>query len=138
MHGLGEIATQHTQFALSFTDFGCFPHWREPSVVWLAVQGDLKALQHLQVQTEQLAQQVGFAAKVRQFVPHITIGRAQRNADRAMLCHTGSVLKKFQLERADEANAELLKIAPFVVAQIIYLQSELRADAHYTPLATVR
>ena len=133
---LNELVPQYSPFSLSLTDLGCFPHWREPSVVWLAVRGDLQALQQLQVQTEQIAQQAGFPAESRAFAPHITIGRAGRNVERVRLRHTGAALRNFQPESTVATGIELVKIAPFIVDQITYMQSELRAEgAHYTPLA---
>jgi len=133
---LHELVTQFAPFSLFITDLGCFPHWREPNVVWLAMDGDLKALQQLQVQTEGIAQQAGFPAEPRAFAPHITFGRAGRNTDRARLRHTGVALKNFQPESTVATGIELAKIAPFIVNQITYMQSELRPEgAHYTPLA---
>lgn len=133
---LHELVTQFAPFSLFITDLGCFPHWREPNVVWLAMDGDLKALQQLQVQTEGIAQQAGFPAEPRAFAPHITIGRAGRNVDRVRLRHTGVALKNFQPESTVATGIELVKIAPFIVNQITYMQSELRPEgAHYTPLA---
>ncbi len=133
---LHELVTQFAPFSLFITDLGCFPHWREPNVVWLAMDGDLKALQQLQVQTEGIAQQAGFPAEPRAFAPHITIGRAGRNVDRVRLRHTGVALKNFQPDSTVATGIELVKIAPFIVNQITYMQSELRPEgAHYTPLA---
>jgi len=134
--GLHELAPQHAPFLLTPTDLGCFPHWREPNIVWLAVQGDLRALRRLQAQTEQLAQQAGFAAEQRAFAPHITLGRARRNADRTRLRQTGNMLKQFQRENVGEMAAGWVQITPFAVEKITYLQSELStAGARYTPLA---
>lgn len=133
---LHELVTQFAPFSLFITDLGCFPHWREPNVVWLAMDGDLKALQQLQVQTEGIAQQAGFPAEPRAFAPHITIGRAGRNVDRVRLRHTGVALKNFQPDSTVATGIELVKIAPFIVNQITYMQSELRPEgALYTPLA---
>lgn len=132
--GLPQAGLAQTVFPLLLTKLGCFPNFREPNVVWLDIQGDLPALLNLQAQTEKLAQAAGFAAEKRGFSPHITIGRARRDANRTDLRRTGEALKNFQGEIAAQQQAMPL-FATFRIEQLVYMQSELRPEgARYTAL----
>ena len=132
--GLPQAGLAQSAFSLSLAKVGCFPNFREPNVVWLDVQGDLPALLHLQAQTEQLAQAAGFAVEKRSFSPHITIGRARRDANRTDLRRTGEALKTFLGESATQQRG-MPRFDTFVVDQLVYMQSELRPEgARYTAL----
>jgi len=132
--GLPQAGLTQSAFPLTLAKLGCFPNFREPNVVWLDVQGDLPALLHLQAQTEQLAQAAGFAVEKRSFSPHITIGRARRDANRTDLRRTGEALKTFLGESATQQRG-MPRFDTFVIDQLVYMQSELRPEgARYTAL----
>jgi 2'-5' RNA ligase len=59
--------------------FGVFPDFRRPSVVWAGVAPD-PALELLQHRVEQVFAPLGFATEARAFRPHLTLGRAGREA----------------------------------------------------------
>lgn len=59
--------------------FGVFPHYRRPTVLWAGVMPDpqLELLQH---RVEQAFAPLGFPTEARAFRPHVTLGRARRDA----------------------------------------------------------
>ncbi|MCX6045723.1 MAG: RNA 2',3'-cyclic phosphodiesterase [Chloroflexi bacterium] len=131
---LTAITQAQPEFSLAFGKLGCFPNFRAPNVVWLGVQGDLVALQYLQKQIEQIAREAAFEPENRPFAPHITLGRTHRNSDRAALRGAGAALQSFQAEVASQQR-QPLPSEPFVVNQIVHMQSELRPEgARYTPI----
>jgi 2'-5' RNA ligase len=59
--------------------FGVFPDFRRPRVVWAGVAPD-PALELLQHRVEQVFAPLAFATEARAFRPHVTLGRAGREA----------------------------------------------------------
>lgn len=59
--------------------FGVFPDFRRPRVVWAGVAPE-PALELLQHRVEQAFAPLGFPTEARAFRPHITLGRAARDA----------------------------------------------------------
>ena len=59
--------------------FGVFPDFRRPSVIWAGVLPDppLELLQH---RVEQAFAPLGFPTEAKAFRPHLTLGRAKREA----------------------------------------------------------
>ena len=130
---LAEITQHCLPFALQLGGLGCFPDYRQPRIVWVGLQGELPALAGVQGQVEQAAVAQGFAAEARAFQPHLTLGRAQRDADRAALRLAGDALRS--LAQTAEAGAQL-PAASLRVAEIVHMRSDLLpAGAEYTPIA---
>jgi 2'-5' RNA ligase len=65
--------------ALQITGFGVFPDYHRPHVLWAGVAPDpgLELLQHA---VEQAFAPLGFPTEARAFRPHVTLGRAGRDA----------------------------------------------------------
>ena len=59
--------------------FGVFPDFTRPRVVWVGIAAE-PALEILQHRVEQEFAPLGFATEARPFRPHITLGRAARQA----------------------------------------------------------
>jgi 2'-5' RNA ligase len=59
--------------------FGVFPDYHRPRVVWAGVASD-PALELLQHGVEQAFAPLGFPTEARAFRPHVTLGRAGRDA----------------------------------------------------------
>jgi 2'-5' RNA ligase len=59
--------------------FGAFPSVARPRVVWVAIAAD-PALEILQHRVEQEFAPLGFPTEARPFRPHLTLGRAARDA----------------------------------------------------------
>jgi 2'-5' RNA ligase len=62
-------------FVLKLRGLGCFPHLRNPRVIWCGVEGDTEALTQLQQQVEEACEAYGFPPENRAFHPHLTLGR---------------------------------------------------------------
>jgi RNA 2',3'-cyclic 3'-phosphodiesterase len=64
---------------LQITGFGVFPDYHRPRVVWAGVTPEpgLELLQHA---VEQAFAPLGFPTEARAFRPHVTLGRAARDA----------------------------------------------------------
>jgi 2'-5' RNA ligase len=124
---LANAAATWPRFDLGLEGLGCFPNFRQPSVVWLGVRGDLAALQHMQAEIERFSRRAGFAAEERAFRPHLTLARASRDAKRPDLQAAG---------RALERIAEAGETGTFTVDRIAHIKSDLRpSGAIYTVLA---
>ncbi len=59
--------------------FGVFPDFTRPRVVWVGIAAE-PALEILQHRVEQEFAPLGFATEARPFHPHVTLGRAARQA----------------------------------------------------------
>lgn len=67
------------RFTLSVGGFGAFPSLSRPRVVWAGCE-PVPALELLQHRVEQELERLGFPLEGRAFHPHLTLGRAQRDA----------------------------------------------------------
>ena len=77
-----QAASRHTPFSLTLGAPGVFPNTNRARVLWVGVDGDLKALKSLQAEVEEALTSVGFAAERQPFNPHLTIGRMHYRASR--------------------------------------------------------
>jgi 2'-5' RNA ligase len=91
---LAPIAQQFSAFSITLDKLGWFSRGRTPQVLWLGIAQGLESLGQLAAQLEQAAQQAGFPAEERPFSPHVTLGRANRRADRAQLAQAGQWLQR--------------------------------------------
>jgi len=64
---------------LQITGFGVFPDYHRPHVLWAGVTPE-PGLELLQHGVEQAFAPLGFPAEARAFRPHVTLGRAARDA----------------------------------------------------------
>ena len=76
---LGRAAVGTRALSLALGGFGVFPDFQRPRVVWVGVAGE-PALEILQHRVEQEFAPLGFPTEARPFRPHITLGRAGREA----------------------------------------------------------
>ena len=65
--------------SLRIEGFGVFPDFRRPRIVWVGVAPD-PAVELLQHRVEQVFGPLGFPTEARAFRPHLTLGRAGREA----------------------------------------------------------
>jgi 2'-5' RNA ligase len=111
-------------FNLNLEDIGCFPSTKRPSVIWVGVTGELAELGKLQDQIDRETEGAGSHSEVRDFHPHLTIGRlkgftrASRDA--------GSLIQKTELPRFED----------WPVREIEFIESRLSAQGSvYSRLA---
>lgn len=72
-------ATGARALSLALGGFGVFPDFRRPHVVWAGIAPD-PGLEILQHRLEQEFAPLGFPTEARPFRPHVTLGRAARDA----------------------------------------------------------
>ncbi len=118
--GITRAVGDARRFTLPIAGFGAFPTVTRPRVVWVGCDA-VPPLELLQHRLEQEMAAVGFAVEGRLFRPHLTLGRAQRDARRGALAAFAAALDP--LEFAGEALVESVDL----------MQSQLsRAGAQYT------
>jgi 2'-5' RNA ligase len=76
---LGRAAAGGPALALVVAGFGAFPGFERPRVIWAGLQPD-PALESLQHRVEREFVPLGFPPENRPFRPHLTLGRAARDA----------------------------------------------------------
>ncbi len=122
---LTTVARAHAPFDLSTGGLGCFPHQRNPRVVWIGVQGQLKALQLLRDAVEGVIAPLGYPTEDRPFSPHLTLGRVRRDASRSAVQTLGAVM----------ASATAPPPVTWTVTEVGLFRSELKpTGAVYTLL----
>lgn len=105
---------------LSLAGFGAFPSANRPRVVWVGCEA-VPALELLQHRLERQMDRLGFPVEGRPFRPHVTLGRAGRDARTAAFADFAAVLEPLGFE------------AQAVIESVDLMQSELRRDgARYT------
>ena len=111
------VASRQAPFSLTLDAPGVFPNTNRARVLWLGVEGDLKALRLLQAGVEEALTSDGFPAERQPFNPHLTIGRMHHRASR------------FDRRRATDALAAIHLPANQTVAvnSISLMKTTLRA-----------
>ena len=71
--GLTEIRTMQ----ISLAGTGVFPAPTRPRVLWLGVDGDIKALQQMEGAIHSLVEPLGFPKEPRDYLPHVTLGKVR-------------------------------------------------------------
>jgi 2'-5' RNA ligase len=79
MAALARAASGGRALPLAVGGFGVFPDFRRPRVVWAGIAPE-PALEILQHRVEQEFAPLGFPTEARAFRPHVTLGRAAREA----------------------------------------------------------
>jgi 2'-5' RNA ligase len=118
----GEIAAALDSAVVSARPFevglggvGAFPSLARPRVVWMGVENQ-PALELLANDVEKALQPFGFAAELRPFHPHITLGRAKQGAKPAAFGALESLAGRVAFE------------ATVPVRSVDLMESELRPD----------
>ncbi len=114
-------------FDIGLAGLGCFPHARNPRVVWVGVTGALPRLEDLHRRVENALRGWGdHAEEPRSFQPHLTIGRVNTRTDDAR--RLGDLLER---ERVPELGI-------WTVREIVLFRSDLGPQgARHTVLASV-
>ena len=69
------IVSSINPFVLTVSETGCFPNTSKPSVLYLGVGGNIKALKALVVKINNKMSQIGFKKDPESFTPHITVAK---------------------------------------------------------------
>jgi RNA 2',3'-cyclic 3'-phosphodiesterase len=72
-----------SEFALrgvpvSIKGLGAFPRVKNPSILWMGIEGDIDALSGINERIEEFCSGLGFEKDERRFRPHLTIARVRK------------------------------------------------------------
>jgi 2'-5' RNA ligase len=120
--------TGHGAFDLVVEGRGCFPNFRRPRVVWVAVRDRSQTIGSLQAAIEREVAPLGWPTEERAFTPHLTLGRVSKTADPRAITAVGQAVEQSVVE---EIGAQR-------VSTVHLIRSDLRpTGAIYTSLAAV-
>ncbi len=104
---------------------GCFPNFRRPNVIWVAVRDHGGALTRLQEAVEAHVAPLGWPTEKRPFRPHLTLGRVNRRVSSRERAAIGAAVESLEVEQ----------IATVHVTHVSFMRSDLRpTGAVYTRL----
>ena len=89
---LPAVANGFTPFELTMAELGCFPNNRRPRVLWAGVKGNLSVLRDLHIAIDNLVGDVGLPREQREFSPHLTLGRVNRNLSESHIRQIGQLV----------------------------------------------
>ena len=127
--GMAAAARSVPSFTLTISGAGCFPNLRHPRVVWLGVDEPTGRLASLQRAVESTISPLGYPSEERGFHPHLTLGRAARDAAPNDLKRLGELV----------AEANIGTLGQVTVTQVALIKSDLKpSGAEYTALQHAR
>lgn len=109
------VAGEHP-FTLTVAGLGAFPALQRPNVIWAGVSGSVDAAARIAQRLEDGCAALGIAREDRPFSPHLTLGRAQRDATPEARRQIGDLIRR---QPAGE-------IGRFRVEAVHLIRSELR------------
>jgi 2'-5' RNA ligase len=120
----GAVAA-HAPFVLEVKAAGCFPSTHRPRVVWVGVEEDGHRLHALQRAVENAIAPLGYPTEIRDFTPHLTLGRLARDVRPADQKRIGDVVQ----------TAGVGSLGKWEVRQVALIKSDLKpSGAEYTVL----
>jgi len=122
---LTQIARQTAPLEIAIQGLGCFPNCRRPRVVWAVVHEPSGALLTLRDAVEAYFAKVAAPTENRPFSPHLTLGRAGREASPGDVGRVGTLVANYQPAPSARWQADAISL----------MRSELKPDgAVYTAL----
>ena len=64
-------------FKMNLREFGAFPDFRRPKVIWIGIEGGVENLKRIQFKIEEELSKIDFPKEKREFSPHLTIARVK-------------------------------------------------------------
>jgi 2'-5' RNA ligase len=126
---MASAAHSVTPFTITISGVGCFPNLRRPRVVWIGISEPTGKLNSLQRAVESTISPLGYPPEERGFQPHLTLGRAARDASSADLKRLGEIV----------AAANVGTLGQVTVNEIALIKSDLKpSGAEYTILQRAR
>ena len=118
-----------TAFKMTIGGAGCFPNLKRPRVVWIGINEPTGKLNSLQRAVELHISPLGYPPEERGFQPHLTVGRAARDASPSDLKRLGEIV----------AAANIGALGQVTVTDIVLIKSDLKpTGAEYTTLQRAR
>ena len=126
MSSLRTAVVAHAPFTLEIKGAGCFPNIHRPRVVWVGVQENDHRLHALQRAVENAIAPLGYPTEIRDFTPHLTLGRLARDVRQSDQKKIGEVVEA----------AGVGSLGKWEVKQVALIKSDLKpSGAEYTILA---
>jgi 2'-5' RNA ligase len=123
---LRAAVTPHAPFTLEVAGAGCFPTIHRPRVVWVGVKEIDHRLHNLQRAVENAIGPLGYPTEVKDFTPHLTLGRLARDVRQADQKKIGEVMQ----------TTEVGSLGKWEVKQVALIKSDLKpTGAEYAILA---
>lgn len=114
---------EREKLTMSLRDFGVFPDFKKPRVIWIGIEKGKEDLIRIQDEIQEELFKVGFSKEERGFSPHLTIARVK--SPRGIEKLTGQI---------KDVNFESEEIR---VEEVILMKSQLHPQgAIYTPIRT--
>ncbi len=105
-----QLSAASETMRLELGDFGVFPNMDRPRVLWIGVREGTGRLQRLKTELERGMEELGFEPERRDFTPHLTVGRVQRDIDRGLQKELGGALHRVQVDDLGQTNVEELTL----------------------------
>jgi 2'-5' RNA ligase len=122
---LRSAVAAHAPFTLEVTGAGCFPNSHRPRVVWVGIREKDQRLHALQRTVENAIAPLGYPTEIRDFTPHLTLGRVARDVRQIDQKKIGDVVQA----------AEVGSLGKWGVKQVALIKSDLKpSGAEYTVL----
>jgi 2'-5' RNA ligase len=96
--GLRAACADFAPFDFTVEGRGCFPNFRKPRVLWVAVRETGQTLARLQAAIERYIAPLGFPTEERGFSPHLTLGRVARGASSGEEAEIGQAVERTVVE----------------------------------------
>lgn len=107
------VNIDHPRFMISIEGMGGFPKNKQPTVIWVGIEGN-ELLTGLHQKIEEACWEIGIAPERRAYIPHITLGRV-KNGSRQVINAFVNLHQKFSVEAVP-------------VNEFVLYQSELHPD----------
>ena len=126
MSSLRSAVAAHAPFTLEVAGAGCFPSIHRPRVVWVGVHENDHRLHALQRAVENAIAPLGYPTEIRDFTPHLTLGRVARDVRQVDQKKIGDVVQATGVG----------SLGTWEVRQVALIKSDLKpSGAEYTILA---
>jgi len=126
---MAEAARGIAPFTATVGGAGCFPAARRPRVVWIGIHEPTGRLAGLQRAVESHISPLGYPPEERGFQPHLTLGRAARDASPNDLKRLGEII----------ALANVGTLGQVAVSEVALIKSDLKpSGAEYSILQRAR
>jgi len=103
-------------FIVTISSAGCFPNSKRPRVVWIGISEPTSKLNSLQRAVESNIAPLGYPPEERSFQPHLTLGRAARDATPSDLKRLGEIV----------TSANIGTLGQVTVSEIVLIKSDLK------------
>ncbi len=108
------VAGNTSPFTIRYSGLGCFPTMHEPRVVWVGVDDIADRLRPLVASIEAEMTSIGLEKEVKEFHPHVTIGRMKNRKNISTLLRT--------------MQSITLESQPTSITEIVLIKSELKPN----------